>query len=268
MGEVAAVFLGDLASREAFPGVAVDMQFVHDGTQSGANERLFRSFRKALSDLAQDNLLFSPVSSDAEAMPALSLSELADQARDPASGGVSVLTRARCVFEPEGSGIGSRFDDARRRILAECGANEAMFAKPGGQQEDGTDSDDRPHSGDSSVSAYVRMRGGLNDVEGAARFLQLKRAGDFLDDPAPSAAAVYEVAGDDSLIQAANLWRDLQGVMRLVGEDGFDATTAGTMVKSLVANACGQEDFDAFASTVDETASRAAARIDTLAAHA
>ena len=119
-----------------------------------------------------------------------------------------------------------------------------------------------------SVSAYAGMPGGLNDVEQAARYLQLTRAGDFLDDPAPSAAAVFEVVGDEPLAQAANLWRDLQGVTRLVGEDGFDAATAGTKVKSLVATACGQEDFDALASTVDETASRAAARIDSLAAHA
>ena len=102
----------------------------------------------------------------------------------------------------------------------------------------------------------------------AARFLQLTHAGDYLDDPAPSAAAVFEASGDESLAQAATMWRDLQGVMRLVGEDGFDATAAGPKVKSLVASACGQEDFDALVSAVDETASRAASRIDTLATHA
>ena len=56
--------------------------------------------------------------------------------------------------------------------------------------------------------------------------------------------------------------------MRLVGEDGFDVTMAGVNVKSLVANACGQEDIDALALSVDETASRASARIDTLATQA
>ena len=270
VGEVAAVFLGDLASREAYPGIAVDLLFVHDGAQSGANERLFRSFRKALGDLAQDNLLFSPVSVGAEAMPAVPLSELADQARDPASGGaVPVLTRARCVFEPEGSDIGSRFEEERRRVLAECGADAAVFPRPGGPPEERGKMDAQPDvRTETSVSAYAQMSGGLNEVEQASRFLQLTRAGDFLDDPAPSAAAVFEAAGDETLAQAANQWRDLQGVMRLVGEDGFDATTAGAKVKALVANACGQEDFDALVSTVDETASRAASRIDTLTAHA
>ena len=108
------------------------------------------------------------------------------------------------------------------------------------------------------------MRGGLNDVEKAARYLQLARGGSYLDDPAPSAAAVFDTAGAEPLAQAAIMWRDLQGVMRLVGEEGFDTAAAGPKVKTLLANACGQEDFDALTSAVAETASHAAERIDTL----
>ena len=267
VGEVAAVFLGDLASREAYPGVEIDMLFVHDGEQSRENERLCRSFRKALADLSQDSLLFSPVSSDTDAVPAFPISELAERAGELTSGGVPVLTRARCVFEADGSGMGSRFDDVRRRFLAECGAKAAVCAGLGGQPEDhagpGGQPEERPEP---SVTAYVHMCGGMNEVEQAARYLQLAHAGDFLDDSAPTAAAVFEAAGDEPLAEAANTWRDLQGVMRLVGEEGFDAAAAGPKVKSLVSGACGQEDFDALASTVEETASRAAARIDTLAA--
>ena len=267
VGEVAAVFLGDLASREAYPGVEIDMLFVHDGEQSRENERLCRSFRKALADLSQDSLLFSPVSSDTDAVPAFPLSELAERAGELTSGGVPVLTRARCVFEADGSGMGSRFDDARRRFLAECGAKAAVCAGLGGQPEDhaepGGQPEERPEP---SVTAYVHMCGGMDDVEQAARYLQLAHAGNGLDDPAPTAAAVLEAAGDEPLAEAANTWRDLQGVMRLVGEEGFDAAAAGPKVKSLVSGACGQEDFDALASVVEETASRAAARIDTLAA--
>ena len=193
------------------------------------------------------------------------------------SGGVPVLTRARCVFEADGSGMSSRFDDVRRRFLAECGAKAAVCAGPSGQPEDHAGPGGQPedHAGpggqpeerpEPSVTAYVHMRGGMNDVEQAARYLQLAHAGNGLDDPAPTAAAVFETAGDEPLAEAANTWRDLQGVMRLVGEEGFDAAAAGPKVKSLVSGACGQEDFDALASVVEETASRAAARIDTLAA--
>ncbi len=259
VGEVAAVFLGDLASREAFPGVAIEMLFVHDGWDPNKKERFFRSFRKSLTDLAQDNLLFSPVSSDPESIQSVTLSELAARAEDPVSGVITALTRARCVFEPDGSGIGVRFDDARRQILAECGENRFLPVRLGEQPEEPVET---------SVSAYAGMRGGLDDVERAARFLQFTHTGDNLDDPAPTAAAVFEAADAEPLAQAAKMWRDLQGIMRLVGDEGYDVEAAGPKVRSLVANACGQEDFDALASVVVETASRAASRIDTLVSRA
>ena len=112
------------------------------------------------------------------------------------------------------------------------------------------------------------MRGGLDHVERAARFLQLTRAGTGSDDPAPTARAVFSGAGAEPLARAAAMWRDLQGIAGLVGEEGLDATAARPKVKTLVANACGHEDFDALESAVAETASRAAAEIDTLLARA
>ncbi len=253
VGEVAAVFLGDLASREAYPGVAMDMMLVHDGREFRENERMCRSFRKALGDLAQDSLLFSPTRP--YPFPALPLSNLAELAGASAPGDIPVLTRARCVFASNGSDIGSRFDAARREVLVGCGAKESLLARSNEQPED---------RADTGASAYARMRGGLDDVERAARYLQLANGGSHLEDPAPTAAAVFEAAGDEPLAQAAKLWRDLQGVMRLVGEDGFDVAEAGPKVRSLVANACEQADFDALTSAVAETASRAAARIDRL----
>ncbi len=258
VGEIGAVFLGDLASREVYPGIEIDMLFVHDGLESGQNERMCRSFRKALTDLAQDNLLFSAVPSNSGSLPALPISELAERAGDLTHGDVPVLTRARCVFESNGSDICNRFDDVRRQFLTECGAKESLLPPTSEQPEE---------RAETSVSAYAGMRGGLEDVERAGRYLQLTQAGDFLDDSAPTAVAVFDAAGDKQMAQAAETWRNLQGVMRLVGEDGFDATAAGAKVKSLVANACGQEDFDALASAVDETASRAVSRIDVLATH-
>ncbi len=255
VGEVAAVFVGDLASREVYPGIAIDMLLVHDGPQSGENERMCRRFRKALADLAQDNLLFSPIASDPDPFPSLPLSELAERSGDPAAGDVPVLTRARCVFVSNGSDIGHRFDDARREILAGWGAKESLAERLIEQPED---------RAETSVSTYVRMRGGLDDVERAARYLQLALVGTHLKDPAPTAAAVFDAADDKPLAQAARLWRDLQGAMRLVGEEGFDASEAGPKVRTLIANACGQDDFDGLTAAVDKTAFRAAARIETL----
>ena len=258
---VAGMFLGDLASREAYPGVAVDMLLVHDGWPTGEDERICRRFRETLADLARDSLLFSPIRPGSNALLALPLSELVDHFGEPASGRVSVLTRARCVFECGDSEIGRRFGEARREVLAECGANESLIARLR-----------EPAAGaaEASVSTYAHMRGGLDDVERAAQFLRLTNAnaGAGLDDPALTAAAVFGAAGVEPLARAAAMWRDLQGVTRLVGEEGFDATAAGPKVRSLVANACGHEDFDALRSAVTETASGAAAEIDTLLARA
>ena len=259
VGGVAAVLLGDLASREAYPGVGIEMLIVHDGRQSGENESMFRSFREAVSDLSQDSLLFSPVPPGSNSILALPLSGLAGQSEKLTSGEVPLLTRARCAFDYHGSDIAERFEESRRQALADCGANESLLERLSERTGD---------PAETGVSAYARMRGGLNDVEKAARYLQLARADGYLDDPAPSAAAVFEAAGAEPLAQAAAMWRDLQGVMRLVGEEGFDAAAAGRKAKSLVANACGQEDFDALAAAVAETASRADASIDTLVSRA
>ena len=258
-GGVAAIFLGDLASREVCPGVAIDMLFVHDGGESGEDERLCRGFRETLTDLARDSLLFSPIAPDSNSLPALPLSKLAEYGGNPGSGAIPVLTRARCVFECGDSDIGRRFDAARREALAERGANESLAGKPRESLED---------PAEAGVSTYAHMRGGLDDVERAARFLQLTDGGAGLDDPAPPAVAVLHGAGSEPLAQAASLWRDLQGITRLIGEEGFDATAAGPKVQSLVASACGHADFDALKAAVTETASRAAAEIDTLLSRA
>ena len=258
-GRVAAVLLGDLASRDVYPGVAIEVLFVHDGWQPREFEGLCRRFRKALSDLAQDSLLFSPISPASNSLLALPLSELAERCGSRSSSVTPVLTRARCVFESEDSEIGRRFGEARRDVLAECGGDDSLINRLRVPLE---------NPAKTGVSTYAEMRGGLDDVERAARFLQLKTAGAGLEDSAPTAAAVFGAAGNEALSQAAASWRDLQFIARLVAEEGFDAAAAGPKVKSLIASACGHENFDALESAVAETASRAAAHIDTLLSRA
>ncbi len=255
----AAIFLGDLASREAYPGVSVDVLFVHDGRRIGDNERLCRRFRRSLTDLAEDSLLFSPIRSGPTALPAAPFSKLAEHCTNSASGNIPAITRARSAFECGDSDIGRRFSDAHRAAVGACGADEALIARLREPAE---------NPAEPGVSVYARMRGGLDHVERAARFLQLTRAGAGLDDPAPTARAVFNRAGAEPLARAAAMWRDLQGIAGLVGEEGLDAAAARPKVKSLVANACGHDDFHALESAVAETASRAAAEIDTLLARA
>ena len=254
-GGVAAMCLGDLASREVYPGVKVDMLFVHDGWQFGENERLCRRFRETLTDLAKDSLLFSPIPPDADFLLAMPLSELAESCRSPPSEGIPVVARARCVFECGESGVGKRVDEAWRQIVADWSTNESLVARLREPLE---------NTLEAGVSTYAEMRGGLADVERTARLLQLTDVDAGQGDLAPTASQVFDVAGTESLAHAAAMWRDLQGITRLIGGEGFDATAAGAKARTLVASACGHEDFDALEAAVAETATRAAEMIDTL----
>ena len=98
-GGVAAIFLGDLASREVFPGVAIHILFVHDGWRTGENTHLCRGFLETLRDLAKDSLLFSPIPRDSNACFAQELSDLAEHCKKASEENFFDLTRARCVFE-------------------------------------------------------------------------------------------------------------------------------------------------------------------------
>ena len=251
---VAAIALNDLASREVHPGVAMDMLIVHDGWRPRDGERLSRRLLQSMRELARDSLVFSPIV-DSGSCVVLPCGELAAHCRHAASGSSPALTRTRCVFESGELAIGQRFLEVRREALAAGGESASLRPAPA-------------DANDTGVSAYIRMRGGLDDVESAARVLQLADPETGLDDPAPTAAAVFARSGAEALVQAANMWRDLQGVARLVGEEGFDLAAAGTKVKALVATACGYEDFEVLSTAVRDTASRAAAEIDRLVAHA
>ena len=256
-GGVAAIFLGDLASREAYPGVPVCMFFIHDGLQIAENARLCRRFQEGLVNVSRDSLLFSPLLADSETCLALPLDDLAQHCGHVAPFGIPALTRARCIFECGDSELGRRFDAVRRQVLAKLSASDTVAAqlrqRPAARAADG-------------VSAYAEMRGGLADVERAARCLQLDEA---VEDPAPTAAELFHDA--EPLAQAATLWRDLQSILHLIGEPGFDpadAGKAGKTVQALVASACGYADFETLHGAVIETARRADAEIDALAQRA
>ena len=257
-GGVAAMCLGDLASREVYPGVTIDMLFIHDGWQHGENERLCLRFRETLTDLAQDSLLFSPTSSDTDLLLAVPLAELAESCGNPTAEEIPVVARARCVYECGDSGIGQRAEDALGEVVAGWSGDETFVARLREPLLEGADA---------AVSTYTQMRGGLADIERTARLMQLTGAtgaAGVTDGLAPTAAQVFHAAGTESLAQAAAFWRDLQGITRLIGEEGFDVAAAGPKARSLVASACGHEDFDALETALAETAIRAAAEIDTL----
>ena len=258
-GGAAALVLGDVASREVYPGTAIRILFVHDHSHSDENKRLRGGLQEALTDLAQDSLLFAPIAPDPDFPVVLPLEALAGHYRSHATGDVPLFTRSRCVFEYGDAEFSRNLSEAQRGILADPALRETLLARLHAPPE---------YPVETGISTFERMRGGLDDVERAARCLQLTGAGTGLDDPAPSARDLFDHAGAAPLAQAAALWRDLQGMFSLVGGKGFDTAAAGPKVRSLVATACGHEDFDALNAAVTETANRAAAEIDALFARA
>ncbi len=259
-GGVTAVVLGDLTSKEAAPGAELDVMFVYDGGPAEYYETLCRRFLEALRGLSHDNLLFAPVPPGREAKPVHSLSDLAERG---SAGGLLDLTRARCIFTSGDPDIGRRFNEARREILVHGAARGSLLAElrkvSTGAAEPG-------------LLSIDDMRGGLRDMERAARFLQLTDAA-VPDMSAPPAGSVFKTAGRrgflpvttvERLVTAETLWRNLRGILRLVADEGFAVETAAPKVRAVIAQACGMDDFEALAAAIRETASRAAADIDAL----
>ena len=263
-GGVAAVIPGDVASGEAAPGAELEVIFVYAGGSRKARESLCRSFFEGLRELSRDNLLFAPVARDRRLGPVRSLDEFSEHHR---SGGTSAelldLTRARCVFSSGDADLAQRFDEARRDVLVHGAARDGLVEE---LRERGGDT---PAAGPLSIED---MRGGLRDIERAARFLQVVNAADAC---APQAASLFKAAGEHGLMtlesaerlaEAATMWRKLRGIVRLVANDGLAVETAGPKVEAVIARACGSSDFEDLAATVREKAARAAADIDALTA--
>ena len=263
-GGVAVAALGPLASREAMPGMELDVRFVYDGESAGYYEALCRRFRKALRALSRGNLLLAPVPRDGIGEPR-SLAAFVEHYRNAGSDPELLeLARARSVFVSGDSETGERFELARREALATAGAREASITAlretSGNEVEPG-------------LLAIEEMRGGLREIERAAQYLRLTSNGEASGLLDKDAATVFRTAGKLGLIsdsaaerlaEAATLWRSLQGSLRLVTENGFSADAAAPRVKAMVARACGLDDFGELGLAIRETASAAAADIEGL----
>ena len=266
-GGVAAVVLGDVASGEAAPGAKLDVVFVYAGGSPKAHESLCRRFFEGLRELSRDNLLFAPIARDRPSGPVRSLDEFSEHHRSagtPAE--LLALTRARCVFTSGDADLAERFARTRRELLVDSAARDELVEA---LREPAADA---PAP---CLASIEDMRGGLRDIERAARFLQVVNAADVSDTAAPSAASLFTAAGEcgrmpreaaERLAEAAAMWRTLRGIVRLVADDDLAVGTAGPKVEAVIARVCGSSDLDDLTATVTETATRAAADIDALAA--
>ena len=247
----AAVFLGDLASREVYPGVTMQILLIHEGLTARECKRLSRGCLRNLDRLAKESLLFCALERDTTACRAVPLSELASLCDDTTSDDCPDLTRARCVYESGATGVDAQFQALRMQVLADWRKNPSDRSTAYNVPEE---------PGQASVSAFLGVPGGLIDIERAARHVQLTNFDAHFKDPAPTAATLLR--DQEQLAQAASFWRDIQGITRLVGDQGFDAAAAPSSVQRLIATACGYEDLAALNTKIAETASGSAAQIE------
>ncbi|MDE2805627.1 MAG: fatty acid desaturase [Gemmatimonadota bacterium] len=264
-GGVAVTVVGPVARGEAMPGIELDVRFVHDGGPARYHEALVRRFRKALRALSRDNLLLKQV--PRRGMGGLvSLAALQDQLRNPdSSGELLALSGARCVFTSGDNEIRGRLEQVLKDGLSRGTAGNGLTGPLHEASADEAEPD---------LSSVADMRGGLRDLERAALALRLTLRQGEPDLPDLDAASVFRAAGQRGLLaadiaerlaEAAALWRDLHGSLRLIAGDGFAVDAASSQVRTGIARACGLNDFDALVTRFHDTASLAAADIDALA---
>ena len=265
-GGVAAIVLGDLSCGETTLGAELDVLFLYDGGAPPEHyQTLCQHFLAALRALSHDNLLFSPIPSDRMERAVRSLADFADyHHRAGLTSELHELLRSRCVFTTGDAGLAKRFEETRRDILVNSAARDTLIT-------------DLHHAAgnvpEPGLQSIRDMRGGLWDVERAARFLQLSHAYAVPDISASDTASVFRIAGDHELMpddaalrlaEAATMWQNLRGIERLISENDNVTETASPVAKTVIARACGAGDFDALCAVIKETATRAAADTDAL----
>ncbi len=265
-GGVAAVVLGEIANGEATLGAGLDIMFLYDGSGSpDYYQTLSERSLDALRVLSRDNLLLQPMLPGRAETIVRTLADFSEHHYSNSSTGELLeLSRSRCVFTSGDAGLGKRFEDTRLEILANGAARDALLNELR-QAGEGT-----PEAG---LQSFENMRGGLREVERAAAYLTVTHAATAPEVIAAGTVSVFQSAGesevmpDDSaqrLAEAARMWRNLRGILRLLGEDDNVDNATWPMARTVIARSCGTDDFDALSAAIKVTATRAATDIDAL----
>ncbi len=258
-GGVAAIVLGDLASRESYPGVEVELLLVFGDWATNSTTRLWNSAQQTIKLLARDSLLFSPISKDNKHFLPVQVSELATQISDSQPLHAFDLTRSSCIFEYGDSKLANQFEETRRDIHQKAKGLGPQLS----DLIEWSTSQVEPRVG---LGASVQRM--IDRMEATARFIQLKGNGFDLEESASSATTVFRSYEAETLARAATTYRELQGAVSLVSEEDADLETLRPKVRSLIASACGYEDFDSLSVYLAEIASTVESEIDSIAKQA
>ena len=261
--------LGDLASKEAVPGTELRTVIVYEksGPAEMHDEVICSRFLEVLHSLSQGSFLFSPTSDIGKGKAVYSFADFTEHHRAIGTTEEMLnLTRARCIFVSGNPEIGERFAEARHEILTQGAARDALISELRGAAAD---------TAEPGLQSIDDMRGGRRAVERMARFLQLAHAGEVPDILTPDVVSVFQTASANGLIspeaamrltEAAKMWQNLRGILRLAMQDGSLTETIGPSVKEMIARSCGMGDYNELTAAIHETASRAADDINELTA--
>ncbi len=272
---IALVAFGKLGSQEMTTTSDLDLLFVydHDADAFGSDGRkslapahyfaqLYRRFISAVTAPTADGRLYEvdmrlrpsghagPLASSLEAFTLY-------QKTDAWTWEHQALTRARVIFA-EGD-LGERLNDIIRSVLCTRRDGKQLASEVLEMRERMRREFDSKGNG-----SIKHRRGGLVDVEFIAQFLQLLHGADSPELLLREPASVFRYAETRSflsgeaasdLIDAADLWRNLQGILRLtIGDDHLDEATAPGLFK-VICRSCGTDDMDALKDRLETTSS-------------
>lgn len=283
-GEMAVVAFGKLGSREMTVGSDLDLLFVYD-VPDGVSEsdgprpltpgqyyaRLCQRFIGAITAPTGEGKLYEV---DMRLRPAGNAGPIASSlqafeqyyASDAWTWEHQALTRARVVCG-EGDLV-RRFSNSMRKILTRPRDPEKLktdVSEMRGRMR-------REFSG-SDPWDVKHMPGGLVDIEFIAQYLQLRHGADAPEIIAGATDAALAVARAkryidpvvaDDLASAAELWRNLQGILRLTVGGKFGEASAPPALKAAIARACGMVDFGSLKERMRATAACTAQHFKTL----
>ena len=272
-GRTALAVLGAAGRREFATGAPLRLLFLyaHDPVPDGVmslspedwHEQLLLRLMLLVRNLSPEKILYDlqPVY-PIEGSGACSLHALRQHFSSAvAPADLRMLTSAR-VIHAEGD-LADAFAVLRHDVLARSHDLAAIAADISTVRHTG------PQRGD--TFSVTGLAGGLADVELAAEYLEL--AGAAPESGVPALRETFEAARERSLlegsvasdlIEAASLWQNLDGFLRMTRASPFDPQSAPDEQKAIVAEMCGVTRFEMAPARIDETASRTATHLAAL----
>ncbi len=271
-GDMAVVALGKLGGRDMTIESDLDLLFIYDATgdQSDGEKpltsipyftRLGQRYLSALTAPTAEGPLYDVdmrlrPSGNAGPLASTLQSFIQYHEQDAWTWERMALTRARVI--ESGKGLKDRIETAIKTILTTPQDPDTLLKDVAAMRV--RLAGGRAPSGPWDIK---NIRGGLIDIEFITQYLQLLHAPDnplVLDQDTGASLENLRDAGllDESpanqLIDALQLWRNLQGIVRLTAGDSFDDQTATSGNCAMLLAACDAENLETLKKRVSDTA--------------